>query len=489
MYPKHTEPFPCTHLNGRALSFAPALTASPSTQVSALVAPQPQDHMETWLMQGQMSSDLRALAPYQNGWMIIFSFTYSRSILQNTTTCVEPEPSPSKEMAADWLKGDATGTTDPYYLTTMLKSLMRTLPFPSLTYPLPLPAPAMMPVSRTASMTLIDCHTSLASPGNPPRIYPFPHAYHSSGSCGTWIPAQFQFQKPKERSTWPQSRNGKRRPLTPCRKPNSFMENFSMHPLYSLPGKPTWYPLKPCFPSTVTVLTCLVPPQKTPAVISTGGKPDSHSRTSHIPSQGQSKSLTSRLTQTLVQALASRSGSTARGEHGGSSQGGTQMDSTSAGLRPSEWNSSLVHSLLAARKTHASKSMGITGASSKVGGRGAAATKQPTPSSSISTKFQPQQNAPSSLATFPVPTTQRMIPPMASTPPLKHLLPPIAIPAPLQGLIVDFDAPMLPVERIAKTAGSNNLKQIKPHAPTPAHRYINEALRREGEDLFKASQI
>lgn len=95
-------------------------------------------------------------------------------------------------------------------------------------------------------------------------------------------------------------------------------------------------------------------------------------------------------------------------------QGGTKATTTSAGLKQSEWNSSLMRLLLTAWKTHASKFMGTTGVSLKGGGRAAATTMPPTRFSSASMNSQLQPSAPSSPAMFPAHTTPQTAPQEAS---------------------------------------------------------------------------
>lgn len=159
-----------------------------------------------------------------------------------------------------------------------------------------------------------------------------------------------------------------------------------LHSLF-LQVEPTSLSWKLCSPSSVTILTCLIPHQKTAQPTSDGGPqlfanlPIAGSSQAHVSSPTLMPSLM------LAQAWELQFGSTGGGMHGISFQAGKPPIVTSDGLKQSDLSSSSLASFKPHNPTQSLvlRFMEITKELWKDGGRDAAVIMQPTLSSSAFT--------------------------------------------------------------------------------------------------------
>lgn len=414
-WPRLTEQSLSTLPNGQVWSLEPGRTPLPLTPASVLASLPPLERTARSQMQELTSSGHKGSVRYRNGWTTTYSSGSCVSTSRATTQCARfVLPSLQGMGECSWM-GGAGGIAVPPYQTGESRNLMKTLSFPSSTYrkhPRVLQKTLCLPSASTTSTVY---PKSWESHGNWLRTFCLPRALHSSAISGTSRRIPFQSLPRRRKSTWQRYRNGKLDLRTPCSKSRSYTESFYMSPWSFLQDGLTSPPSKKCFPSSIIVRTCFVPPPSTQAKISAGGEPISPCQSSLDPSQGQSRSLNPRLTQTLAQVLASRYGSTADGGHGASSQAGKTKTETSAGRRQSVWNSLLSHSSINAQKAAASKFSATTEVSSRAGGKDEAGTGPQTPYSNGSMSSRCQPSARSSPATCQASTTQRTVHPGAST--------------------------------------------------------------------------
>ena len=178
---------------------------------------------------------------------------------------------------------------------------------------------------------------------------------------------------------------------------------------------PTW---KPCSPSSITVLSCLTPHPAIRLTTLTGGPGSLMPKTWPDPSQAQPHSKTWTPFQMPAQASALASPLARAGGHGACSQVGRQTVETLGGQKQLASSSSYSLSFHPAAVASTSKSMEITKAWSKAGGRVEVETSRLTLFSDASMPSQALSGVPSTRDTYQVSKTQPTTPRKAFTLPL-----------------------------------------------------------------------
>lgn len=243
------------------------------------------------------------------------------------------------------------------------------------------------PDQPTTNSTLTTLPTS--------TIYPHHWVYHGNEkkTCrllvrpptlalyGTLPPCGFPYHRKRRQNTWPQYRTGQTRRLTSSTTLRNCMGNyytpaqsFQEAALFS----PNW---RPCWGSSILILSAQYHPQSSLPTTSTGGPTSSSNPTSAALSPHQLHSST--LERSLMRALelVSPSRSVTDGEHGASSLGGQQRSTgneTSLGPKPSVLSASSGFSFRSAMTTPTFSSTAITTELSKGGGTTGAETERST---------------------------------------------------------------------------------------------------------------
>lgn len=327
-----------------------------------------------------------------------------------------------------------------------------TTAFPYATVPATPPDPKLTLNSATASLTLTTSPMPWAYPGSSPRTSPSRRKSLSLGCTGTSIRAVSQSRGISAIATWMRSRRGAKRQRMTSWRCSGCTANSCMRHSSSWKDKRTLPGWRPCWESSVTVLTSHVMHPTLCAPNSNGGKQSSRAPSSIAPYPAQPSSPTSAHTPTPAPKSELASSSEITGAHGGSFPGGRRWNATPntpatlAGPRPWGLSSSFVHSSSLAPRTVPSRSMTTTTKWWKGGGTIAAKTHTSmvvfrrihtiliTPSLLIHSCYVPSRYNP----------TDR--PSRAAYPPCHLLLPQCPIPTERRKLICDYDTQPLDSE-------------------------------------------
>ena len=401
--PKPTESYRWPPINGLEWSFNfPSQTNSASISATPLAVRQQAASSASLQTHWPTSSEPRASVPQANGWMTRFSSEYP-AFTSPITTERERTPKRSSERQGGGSSKEADcGLVEVPDRTEESRNLTRTWLSPYETSP---------KIETTA--TLMTCRMSITYPtnwvypGNAPRILTSVRPFPSLASSGILKKGQSHCDRKRRTNIFSRSRSGKSRGHTHWERSRNFMGNCVMPPWLTQmedPTSPTW---KPCSGYFMTVLTFHAPHPGNFPTTSIGGQPNSPNPLLDETSQRHTRSMISLLSQTQVQALASRLSSEHAGGHGTSFQDGTQIRETSDG--PKQWvlNSSREpsHDSIQPTTKNTSKFMETTRESWKAGKEAVVETLASTRFSNVLRNSYGTRTSQSTPATYKVPKT------------------------------------------------------------------------------------
>ncbi|KAI5897477.1 uncharacterized protein SCHCODRAFT_02461006, partial [Schizophyllum commune H4-8] len=404
------------HLSGRAPSCRSALASSPSTRPSPLVSPLGEEFTASSQMPASTSCARAAWDQWLDGSMTTFS---SESCAATSTSTTPPEKHGStklSEQEADTSAAPASGTVATSRRAAASASSSRTCHSPSGTCRTHPSAAPTTPTSRTACATSTSSATSSASIGSTQRTRTSAQPLFSPGCHGTSTDSASACRISSERNTWNPFTIGSAPEFTSSRKCKNYMEScFTRRSLYPK-AEPTSQISNPCWPYTITVLTCRVPLPDILRTTSTGGSAPSTSPASSGAYLGPKPSLMFAPSQTRAPRSESGSSSVNAGAHGSSVPGGSQTPATLAGQKRSASSFSFASYSGTTPAACASKYSVTTRESSTGGGTGAATTGKSTSSSAASTESLLRPQALSMPSMLRAPTTLPTSHPAASIP-------------------------------------------------------------------------
>ncbi|KAH9926232.1 uncharacterized protein B0H18DRAFT_908353, partial [Fomitopsis serialis] len=339
-WPKPIARFPWTHPSGLVrLSACPTTTNSYSTRMQ----PSELGRMVVCTVMRQMpeqtSCDHKDWAPSQNGLTTTFSSESCENSLLNTTVPANSGVYRSSITAVHTVTAGAYGMVAIVSPMAASTSLSKTCVFP---YEIWQPRPFDLPRTRDTRVVWQTLTQSLRPWGFPGKSKRTSLSHTSSPSqalCGTWKHSRSPSHPQRPKSTDRQSATGSRRERTLWRRSKSYMVSSSTPRWWSLQGDVTSLNWNPCWASSTTVLSCLVPLLEELPRTWTGGTLPSRSNPSPDPSQPPSQSRDWRPTPTQAPGPELQLSSETGGEHGPFGRAGTETGETSAGRKQSASNS------------------------------------------------------------------------------------------------------------------------------------------------------
>ena len=398
-----------------SLSSYEKMTNLPSTHATTLDLHQQEALTDIWVTQQLTSSERVVSGRFPNG----STTTYFLDFLKNTSLNITKDAEdgiltllPTGDnfnMAADY------GIEEKHCQMESRLSLTKMLAPHFVPFQPPHATISKVHSSHTTTRTLTTSQKSLAYLGKAPKPSHSTTPYLISASCGISKTAQFLYQKRRKKSTVMPSPNGRKKRLRHYKRLSSYTESFYTHHWLSPLEEHISHHWKPCWVSSMTVLSYLAPPQKALPVTFRGGSISFPTLISPTKSQAPSNSLTGQLIQMPAQESASQLSLEIIGGLGGSYPGGNQKGGTLDRRKPLVSSSSSKPSWFQAHPEINSKFSATTEESLRAGGKAEVRIKPPIMSSAGFTMPQLFTNASSTHGTFQARKTQQTTPLEAST--------------------------------------------------------------------------